>query len=206
MENGPHPVCSSFARSHIPNIKTYPSLRRNEDNFTTVAATLAALHALGLNICWEEYYRPYEDSYNLLHLPHYHWNNNNYFIPYLGTWTLEKAHHTKSDSSKTPLLAPSVSSLQTSSVQRVIVEAIQESTGHLTAVSDIMRPDFLDAVKGHTINGLGVVTGVSTTCSFRFSIPIQSFLSLPTYFPLLTNSFFLVHLGRYGPDRRRAPV
>jgi hypothetical protein len=55
-----------------------------------------------------------------------------------------------------------VSSLATSSVQRVTVEDIQESTGHLTAVTDIKRHDFLDAVKGHLINGQGVVTGVST--------------------------------------------
>jgi asperthecin polyketide synthase len=182
MEIGPHPVCSSFARSHTPKIKTFPSLRRNEDNFTTVAATLGALHALGLTIRWSEYYRPYEKSYNLLHLKHYHWNDNDYFIPYTGTWTLEKAHHAKGDSSKTPLLAPSVSSLQSSSVQRVIVEDIRESTGHLTAVSDIMRPDFLDAVNGHTMNGRGVVTGVSIYLifSFPFFLSFSSTISSPS--------------------------
>lgn len=163
LEIGPHPVSSSFARSHTPNIKTFPSFRRSEDNFTTIAATLAALHVLGLTIRWEEYYRPYEHSFNLLHLKHYHWNANNYFIPYLGTWTLEKAHHDKDNATKKHLLAPFVSSLETSSVQRVIIEDIQESTGHFAAVTDIKRPDFLDAVKGHTINGQGVVTGVSTS-------------------------------------------
>lgn len=172
MELGPHPVCSSFARNHWPNIKTLPSLRKNEDNLATVASTLASIHALGLTIHWNEYYRPFEKSYDLLHLKHYHWNDGDYFIPYSGTWTLEKANHGKGRSSKIPLLAPSVSSLQTSSIHRVIVEDIRESTGRFVALTDIQRSDFLDAVKGHTINGRGVVTGVSSLFSpASFSIP-----------------------------------
>ncbi|KAK5061596.1 hypothetical protein LTR84_008140 [Exophiala bonariae] len=120
LELGPHPVCSSFARSQLPNIKALPSLKKNEDNFTTIANTLAMFHVAGLNVNWNEYYRPFEKSFNLLHLKHYHWNDNDYFIPYTGIWTLEKAHHTKEKPTSTLALAPSVSTLQTSSVQRVI--------------------------------------------------------------------------------------
>ncbi|KAH8694996.1 beta-ketoacyl synthase domain-containing protein [Talaromyces proteolyticus] len=157
LEIGSHPICNAFARSHNANLKTFISLQKNEHNVTTVTTTLTGLHAVGLPLRWGEYYRDNERSYNLLHLPHYHWNNENYFIPYTGTWTLEKGR-SKYCSSE-PLVSPAISSLQSTSVQRVIIEELQESTGHLVAVTDIQRPDFLEAVNGHKMNGRGVVTG-----------------------------------------------
>jgi acyl transferase domain-containing protein len=161
IDNGPHPLCSAFIRSHNLNAKVFPSLRRNESSHVTIQGTLAKLYTEGLPICWNEYFRPYEKAYNLLHLSHYKWNEKDYWVPYVGTWTLDKAQSGK-DMPKSALrtLASCGSSLKSSSVQQIISEDIHDITGSLTAVSDIMRSDLLDAVKGHLMRGHGVVSAV----------------------------------------------
>lgn len=160
IEIGPHPVCSTFVRSHNPNAKVLPSLRRNEDNFVTVNGTLATLHCEGLPICWNEYFRPYEKAHSLLRLSQYKWNEKDYWIPYVGTWTLDKAHPKDIQNSTMKTLNTSGSSSRTSSVHQIISENFQDYTGQLTAVSDIMQSDLFDSVNGHVMNGHGVVTAV----------------------------------------------
>lgn len=160
IDNGPHPLCGTFVRSHNPNAKVFPSLRRNEDNFATFTGTLATLHCEGLPICWNEYFKPYEKAYHLLHLSHYKWNEKDYWIPYVGTWTLDKALP-KNTPRRTLTLNSLGSPLRTSSVHQIISENLYDSTGKLTAISDIMHSDLFDAVNGHVINGHGVVTAVS---------------------------------------------
>jgi acyl transferase domain-containing protein len=160
---GPHPVCGAFVRSYIHNAKVVSSLRRNGDNFATVPNSLATLHCEGFQIRWNEYFRPYEKAHNLLTLSNYRWNDKAHWIPYTGTWTLDIAHSKDNSNKKSALgtLTSSGSSLTTSSVHQVISEELGDSTGELTAVSDIMHPDFLAAVKVHMMNGYGVATALS---------------------------------------------
>ncbi|OCL13959.1 putative polyketide synthase [Glonium stellatum] len=160
VDIGPHPVCGPFIRNSIPSSKAVCSLRRNEDNFATISSSLATLHCEGIPVCWNEYFKPYEKAHNLLNLSRYRFNEKDYWIPYIGTWTLDKAH-LKYGLDKTPALGAftsSGSSLRTSLVHQVITEELQEITGKLTIVSDIMQPEFLAAVNGHMMNGCGVAT------------------------------------------------
>ncbi|RYP11698.1 hypothetical protein DL767_011019 [Monosporascus sp. MG133] len=157
IDIGPHPVCTSFARNHYETgvTQTFASLRKGDDTLSTMSGTLAALHCLGLPVAWNEYFAADEKSCRLLHLDSYHWNQKNYWIPYEGTWTLDKAHAgLKRDgkSSATP-------SFSTSSVQQVIFEDFGESVGRMTALSNLAHPDLLGAADGHRINGRSVVTG-----------------------------------------------
>lgn len=163
VDIGPHPVCGAFVRSHIPNAKVTSSLRQNEDNFATLASSLVTLHCEGASVCWNEYFRPHEKAHNLLALNKYKWDEKDYWIQYHGTWTLDKAFQDGKPNKKLPprQLTQTGSSLRTSSVQQIISEEIEDSTGELTAISDIMHPDFLAAVHGHTMNGCGVATSVS---------------------------------------------
>jgi len=163
IDIGPHPVCGAFVRSHIPSATVVSSLRRNEDNFAVIANSLATLYCEGVSVCWNEYFKPYEKAHNLLTLNKYSWNEKNYWIQYIGTWTLDKAHIKDNLDKKSALGAfkSTGSSLRTSLVHQIISEELQESTGQLTAIADVMHPDFLAAVNGHTMNGCGVATSVS---------------------------------------------
>ncbi|KAL8821405.1 MAG: hypothetical protein Q9223_000554 [Gallowayella weberi] len=160
IDIGPHPVCGAFIKSQIPEVKVVSSLRRNEDNFATLSKSLATLHTEGVPVSFNEYFQPYEKSHDLLTLPKYKWNEKDYWIQYLGTWTLDKAH-IRDNLNKPPSLGSITSlgsSLRTSLVHNVVSEEFEGSIGKLTAISDIMHPDFLGAVTGHMMNGCGVAT------------------------------------------------
>ncbi|MCJ1382994.1 hypothetical protein MMC17_006107 [Xylographa soralifera] len=160
VDIGPHPVSGNFVRSHVPSAKVLSSLRKNEDNFATIANSLSVLHCEGLAIIWNEYFRPYEKAHNLLALETYKWNEKDYWIPYIGTWTLDKAHTKENPDRKSALetLSSNGSSLRTSSIHQITSEELENSTSALTAISDLMCPDLFAAVYGHKMNGNGVAT------------------------------------------------
>ena len=158
IDIGPHPICASFVHSYYPNSRIVPSLRKGEDNFTTVSGTLATLHAEGIPVSFNEYFRPHEMAHHLLHLKAYGWNEKNYWIPYVGTWTLDKAF--PNNNKKPSLGSLTGSTLRTSSVQQIVSEEIRETNGAVTAISDLMHPDLLEAINGHRMNNNGVATSV----------------------------------------------
>lgn len=132
---------------------------------------------------FNEYFQPHEKAHNLLTLKAYKWNENNYWIQYVGTWTLDKAF---SNGNKKPALGSLTgSSLRTSSVQQIILEDIQDTTGGLTAITDLMHPDLLNAINGHKMNNRGVATSVNFPASHTLShlltclSPSGTILSLP---------------------------
>lgn len=165
LEIGPHPICSGFLRNIMgPGTQALSSFRRHEDNFITLSKTLSALYLVGVPISWQEYFKPHEPGHELLHLEKYGWNEKNYWIDYVGTWTLDKAH-LKANGGKLPGTGAPIaknSALRTSSIHQITAEEVQQgSRGKLTTVSDMQHPDFLAAVHGHRMNNCGVATSVS---------------------------------------------
>ena len=158
IDIGPHPLCTSFVRSYDPRAKVVSSLRKDEDNFSTLSGSLAAIHAAGISVSFNEYFRPHEKAHHLLNLKAYSWYEKNYWIPYVGTWTLDKAF--PNNDKKPSLGSLTGSPLRTSSVQYIVSEEIQDTTGALKAISDLMHPDLLDAINGHRMNNNGVATSV----------------------------------------------
>jgi monodictyphenone polyketide synthase len=162
IEIGPHPVCTSFVKAALntPCIAV-PSLRRDEDNWTTLAQSLGTLHCSGLEVRWNEFHRPFESNLRLMDLPTYSWTDKNYWIQYTGDWAITKGN-TFSVSGKESKLAPvTVSSLRTSLVQTIIEEDFSGTYSTVTMQSNLMLSDFLAAARGHSMNGCGVVTSVS---------------------------------------------
>lgn len=160
IDIGPHPVSTSFARSHYEKgaTQTFASLRQGDDTLSTLTGSLATLHCLGLPVAWNEYFAPNEKSLRLIQLEPYHWNQKNYWIPYEGTWTLDKAHAGLGRDDKNKNSAPP--SFFTSSAQQIISQEFSESEGRMTVLSNLAHPDLVGAASGHKINGRSVVTGV----------------------------------------------
>jgi asperthecin polyketide synthase len=206
LDVGPHPVCSTFVRNCLDGedapaaaAAALPSLRRADDALAAWGGTMAALHRLGLPVAWDEYFsrRGEKSRHRLLHLEPYRWNNKNYWIPYEGTWTLDKADPGAASQRKKASKLDEVSFF-TSSVQRVAFEDVGEKTARLTAVSDLWHPDMLGAAAGHKIHGRSVLTAVST----KQGTPVSE-LVWSCYSSLL---FAAEHLGRHLPHRRRTCV
>nr|APX43975.1 polyketide synthase [Pestalotiopsis microspora] len=161
VEIGPHPVCVNFIKSTIPGTAcAIPSLRRDEDAWTTMARSLGALHSSGMPINWNEFHQPFEQSLQLLDLPRYSWNDKNYWAQYNGDWMLTKGNTFYDEEKKANggVIAAPVSSLQTSSVQAIIEEEFEGAAGRVVMQSDLMQQDLWSAANGHSMNGCGVVT------------------------------------------------
>jgi monodictyphenone polyketide synthase len=166
VEIGPHPVSVGFVKSTFPTVSaTVPSLRRGENNWTTIAQSLATLHLAGVEVAWNEYHREFEKSLRLLDLPTYSWNDKTYWIQYNGDWALTKGN-TFYDSEKAAVaipMLPAKSDLSTSTVHRVVQEHFEGAAGRIVVQSDLTQSDFRAAAYGHKMNGCGVVTSVSSS-------------------------------------------
>lgn len=188
IDIGPHPICGGFLRSLIPEARVVFSCRRNEDNITTMAKSLVTLHLAGVKTSWVEYFKPGERCYSLLNLPKYSWNETNYWIPYIGTWTLDKAHLKAGGQAiggKPPgPFTSSSSAVQTSLIHQVTFESIEATTATLHVLSNLQHPDFLEAMHGHKMNNHGVATSVRQISflsnSLAFVHPSYLLLSLRT--------------------------
>lgn len=201
IEIGPHPVGIGFVKSTFgPRNTAVASLRRGEDDWTTLSQSLAALHCAGVQLNWDEFHKPFEKALRLLDLPTYAWNDKTYWILYNGDWALtkgntyydaEKGLNKKAELSQS---TPSVSSLSTSTVQRIIEESFDGTAGTVVMQSDLMQPDFRAAAWGHKMNGCGVVTSVCLRLST---------LCLDLYRKL---TLAPVHSRRYCLHTRRASV
>nr|QZS37281.1 non-reducing polyketide synthase [Talaromyces sp.] len=164
IEIGPHPVCTGFVRSTIPTTQlTIPSLRRGDDNWKTMAESMAALHLAGIDVSWNEFHRPFERRLRLLDLPTYAWNDKTYWLQYNGDWCLTKGntfYDAEKEAAKAKLMsrAQAASEVQTSTVQQIIDSEFNGSAGTVVMQSDVMHPDFLAAAHGHRMNNCGVAT------------------------------------------------
>ncbi|ESZ98980.1 putative polyketide synthase [Sclerotinia borealis F-4128] len=165
IEIGPHPVCIGFVKSILPSVNVAaPSIRRGEDNWKSLAQILGQLHCAGVEVSWQEFHRPFEQSLRLLDLPTYAWNDKNHWIQYNGDWALTKGNNfydTEKAAAKAiqayPVAKP-VSCLRTSTVQSITEESFSASAGRVVMQSDLMQPEFLAAAWGHQMNNCGVVT------------------------------------------------
>ena len=180
IEIGPHPVCIGFIKSTIPSTAlAIPSIRRGDDNWKTMAESMAALHLTGVKVSWNEFHRPFESRLRLLDLPTYAWNEKNYWLQYNGDWCLTKGNtfyeaEKEAARAKTAVKTPLASEIQTSTVQQIIEESFYGSAGTVVMQSDLMQPDFLAAAHGHLMNNCGVVTSVSQLLagSFNHNLPL----------------------------------
>ncbi|KUL89726.1 hypothetical protein ZTR_00419 [Talaromyces verruculosus] len=168
IEIGPHPVCMSFVKASLSTVNVaVPSLRRGEDNWATLAQTLATLHVAGTEIDWNEFHRPFEGALRLVDLPTYAWNDKTYWIQYNGDWALTKGN-TFYDAEKgvsgitsvRPKATASLpkSAISTSSVQQIIEENFNGTAGTVTMESDLSQTEMRAAAYGHKMNNCGVVT------------------------------------------------
>ena len=167
IEIGPHPVCMNFVKSILSPINVaVPSLRRDDNNWMTLAQSLAQLHCAGIKVDWQGYHNPFEKALQLLDLPTYSWNDKTYWIQYNGDWALTKGNtfYDNKGLNKNQI-ASSVpkSSLNTSAVHQVIEQTFSGTAGTVIVQSDLTQADFRAAAYGHKMNGCGVVTSVDLT-------------------------------------------
>ena len=148
VEIGPHPVCLPMVKKQLgATISAVPSLRRKEDDWKVLSNSLASLYAIGLNIDWNEYQRDFNSAQRLLRLPTYSFDFKNYWIDYVGNWTLTKGN--VGPVIEAPKPTPKLS---TTSIQRIVEESIRDSEATITIESDLSEPTLRRSIQGHMVN------------------------------------------------------
>ena len=152
IEIGAHPICAGMIKASIgTSVPTFPSLRRGEDPWKTIVASISSLYLAGANPAWSVYHEDYESSLECLSLPTYAFDEKVHWLQYINDWTL-----TKGD--LIPSVAPAAASskLSTTSIHRIVHEEIQGNKAVVIAESDLADSLLHKTVSGHSVNGIGL--------------------------------------------------
>ncbi|KAK2629894.1 hypothetical protein QTJ16_000714 [Diplocarpon rosae] len=169
IEVGPHPVCSNMIKSIVgKDVTAVPSLNRNDDPWKTLSNSLSVLFNMGVRIDWMDYHHIFSQCHEVLTLPTYAYDDKNYWIDYVGNWTL-----TKGDKVPKELVKPSFS---TTSIQKITHEKIDTDSALIVAESDLAEPLLRAVIEGHQVNGAGLCPSTlladmaMTLCDYAFRI------------------------------------
>lgn len=155
LEVGAHPVCSGMVKSSLGGSPvTAPSLRRNEDPWKTLTASLCTLYLAGVSIDFNEYHKEFNKAHQLLVMPTYSFDDKKYWLDYHNNWCLTKgeAPRTVEKALEAPPVPVKAKFLSTS-CQRVIHEDLHANSGTIVVQSDLAEPQLHKCVSGHLVNG-----------------------------------------------------
>ena len=156
IEIGPHPVCLGMMKATFgTGFSGHPSLRRNVDPWRTLTAALASLHQQGLSINWDAFHSEFSDAHHLLELPHFEFDETNYWIKYRNNWAL-----TKGDDPGQSAPLEACQSPFTTSVHRLVQKEVEGTKLSMTFESDFSDPLLHGIVMGHLVNGAGLCPSV----------------------------------------------
>ncbi|KAF7888923.1 hypothetical protein EAF00_009223 [Botryotinia globosa] len=154
LEIGHHPRCVSFiAKTSSDTRLTYPTMHRDQEDWTTLGKALTSLYNSGVAIDWTEYHLPFEKALQLVDSPTYAWNNKNYWIQYSGDWNLTKGQ-ALSDPNFTKPITQAVKGFRTTSIHEIRSENYTETSAQIITESDMTDPalkDFLHADMAFTV-------------------------------------------------------
>ena len=163
LEIGPQPVVSAMIKATVPQIQALPSLRRNMDTWEVTAQTISTLYTAGADILWMEYHRDFQSSHKVLQLPTYRWDLKPYWMQYVNDWSLRKGDPPLLQHVSSPGAAPieaNLPRLESTTIHKVVEEAVHDRQGRIIVESDISRPDLNPLVQGHKVNGVPLCTAV----------------------------------------------
>ncbi len=162
VEIGAHPVCSNMIKATLgSHISVLSTLQRNGDTWKVLTESLSSLHLAGLDLKWKEYHRDFKDALRVVQLPSYQWDSKNYWIQYSNDFCLTKGDEKSAVTSASPL-SP-ISTLCTSSVQRVIEQQFGAEKSNIIIESDLHHPSLSGVIQGHAVNGAALCPSVSAS-------------------------------------------
>ena len=152
LEIGAHPLCLGMVRSTLglSPTKALPSLKRDENCWSTITHSIANAYNNGGNISWTDYHKEYRKSLKLLELPTYAFDLKNYWLDYKGDWLLTKG------SSKEAAVTATQAAFFTTCLQQIESEIFTNNSAMVAFSSDLGETDLNAAVRGHLVNGVAL--------------------------------------------------
>ena len=140
IEIGAHNVLTRLVRSCFGSgIIASPTLQRDRDDWAAIADAVSQIYRSGKDLDWREYHRDFEASHNVLQLPAYKWNLQDYWMQYTNDWSLRKGD---------PPLVVAAAKLQSSTIHVVH----EDSVDKLVVESDLGHPDLHRLIQGHVVD------------------------------------------------------
>ncbi|KAF7551423.1 hypothetical protein G7Z17_g5015 [Cylindrodendrum hubeiense] len=151
VEIGPHPAISGMGRAVIGSqVAFLASAQRGRPTWQILGATLKALYNGGADIRWAEYHRDFKASHAVIPLPAYSWDLKEYWMQYVNDWSLRKGDP--------PLVIKEASSIESTTIHRVVEETGDSNKVHIVVEADIARKDLSPLVQGHEVDGIPLCT------------------------------------------------
>ncbi|UJR12998.1 hypothetical protein I4U23_000024 [Adineta vaga] len=157
LEIGPSAVCLSMIKSVLNVSEPFivRTLKKEESNLVSIAKSIAKIYVSGVDVNWTAYHQEYELSHQLMMLPTYAFDLQNYWIQYEGNWCLQK--------NMTPnvqlIEKSTVSFFGTTTLQQIQNEDFDSSDISVTFVSDIADSKLRNVIQGHLVNKVAVCPG-----------------------------------------------
>lgn len=198
IEAGAHPLCHSMVRSTLglSPTKALPTLRRDEDCWSTISKSISNAFNSGAKVMWTEYHRDFRSALKLLELPSYSFDLKNYWIQHEGDWSLRKGDTKIADSA--PKLPEQTFS--TTCLQKVESEAFTRDSALVAFSSRLAEPNLNTAVRGHLVNNIGlcpssVYADVAFTAAWYIAskmapsdpVPAMDLSSMEVFRPLIVD-------------------
>ena len=197
IEVGPHPLCHGMVRSTLglSQTKALPSLKRDEDCWSTISRSIANAYNSGVKVSWIDYHRDLQGALKLLELPSYAFDLKNYWIQHEGDWSLRKGETTRTTA------PPPQASFSTTCLQVVENETFTEDSALVTFSSHLSEPKLNAAVRGHLVSGIGlcpssVYADVAFTAAWYIAsrmtpsdpVPAMDLSAMEVFRPLIVDS------------------
>lgn len=151
LEIGPHPAITGMLRASLgPQVTSLASSQRGRSIWQVLGAALKFLYGAGADISWAEYQRDFKCSHKVITLPAYSWDLKEYWIQYVNDWSLRKGDP--------PLATSNISSLESTTIHRVVEETGDSHKTRIVVEADIARNDLSPLVQGHEVDGIPLCT------------------------------------------------
>ncbi|KAJ5794563.1 polyketide synthase [Penicillium paradoxum] len=151
IEIGPHPVVVGLVKANLGPVVVLPTLQRKRDAWKVLTNTTTALYESGYAIQWGEYHRDFTKFLEVLRLPNYNWDLQNYWMQYVNDWSLYKGDAAFLSGARAPPLS-------TTCVHRLVEEKHDSAEITVVGESDLLRDDLDPFVRGHRVNGVALCT------------------------------------------------
>ena len=138
---------------------TLPTLKRDQDIWSTLTATLSTLYAVGADINWKEYHHGFKSSHKVLSLPAYSWDLRDYWIQYVNDWSLRKGDPIKTESIPSAIMLTSLK-LESTTIHKVLNDTVTDQKVSILVETDLNRSDLHPLAQGHRVNGVPLCTPV----------------------------------------------
>ncbi|GKZ32820.1 type I Iterative Polyketide synthase (PKS) [Aspergillus brasiliensis] len=150
LEIGPAPVCTDIALSQlsVPGQHMIFSLSPKRSDWETISQALTQLYTIGCDINWRAFHADYIDHLQLLELPTYSFDLEDYGIPCQKNPALVTGARPLSVSREPPF--------STSTLQKIETEVHGDRKSAVTFSSDLSEPTLLAAIRGHSMLNRGL--------------------------------------------------